>query len=190
MAVGDHGLTLMSSITLTSVASWFSFYNLWDGDYEGLYCTANIKVVETTSSSIQIMMPGQYTVNALIVNFQGINNSAIQAQRWTTNYGGIQQSRIWQTATSPSGQGAATIGLEFWIQNRKLGGVSKNCIFHGGSGEGVTNTANKYVWTQGAVSSRDTTHINNIDLKVTNTSNTLIDAQIGSTVQLYGIRKS
>lgn len=188
MAVGDDGLTLMSSITLTTPTPVFSFINLYTGDYDGLYCTANILVTETTTCAAQIRLPG-LSQNALILNFTGTNNSAISANRWTTNYGGLENAKIWNTAGS-SGQGAATIGLEFWIPNRKLSGINKNCIFHGGSGEGVTNTNNKYVWVQGATSSRTTTHINDFSILMTNTSGGTVNAQNGSSVQLYGMRKT
>jgi len=189
MTVGDDGLTLMSSQTLTTPASYIGFINLWDGDYDGLYCTANILVTETQTCAAQIRLPGSGQ-NALILNYTGVNNNAITANRWTTNYAGIAQAKIWNTATSPSGQGAATISLEFWIPNRKLGYLTKNCIFHGGSGEGVTNTNNKYVWVQGATSSRMTTHINDFYILMTTTSNVQINAQVGSSFQLYGMRKT
>ena len=188
MAVGDDGLTLMSSITLSTPTPWFSFINLWDGNYDGLYCTANILVTETTTCAAQVLLPGG-SQNALILNYMGVNNNAITANRWTTNYGGISTSKIWNSAAS-SAQGAATISFEFWIPNRKISGINKNCIFHGGSGEGVTNANNKYVWVQGAVSSRTTTHINDFYIRMSNTSNTLINAQNGSSVQLYGMRKT
>lgn len=189
MTVGDNGLTLMSSITLTTPTQWFSFYNLWDGDYDGLYCTANILVTETQTCAAQVILPG-LNQNALILNFMGVNNNAITANRWSANYGGLSNSKIWNTATSPSGQGAATISFEFWIPNRKLGYMTKNCIFHGGSGEGVTNTNNKYVWVQGATSARTNTHMNDIHIKMSTTSNVNINAQNGSSVQLYGMRKT
>ena len=187
MAAGDHGLTLMGSTTLTSAASYVGFTALYTGDYEGLYCTGNIITTSTLACTMKITMPG--TGNAIDVSFRGESNAAITMQRWTTNYGGTQQARHWNSYDN-SAQGPATIGFEFWLQDRKTSGILKNAIYHGGSGEGVANTANKYAWKQGATSQRSQVNINDIYLYFVTTSNVATNMQIGSTFQMYGLRKS
>ena len=187
MAAGDNGLNLMASTTLTSVADYVYFAQLYTGDYEGLYCTGNAITTATTACTLKIVMPN--AGNSIDVSFRGESNIAISLQRWTDNYGGIAQARVWKDYSNTA-QGPATIAFEFWLNDRKTSGIMKNAIQHAGSGEAVANTANKYNWKQGATSRRNSNNINDISLSFVTTSNTATNMQIGTTFQMYGLRKS
>ena len=185
MATGDNGLTLMNSTTLTSAASYVSFGTLYTGDYEGLYLQANVITTATTTCTVVVGLPTTGGNGALDVEYTGTQNGAISGKRFTD----LRDIPFWSSAAS-SAQGDATIGFEMWIPNRKLYGPMKNCFIHGGSGQDVTNPTGYYRWRQGALSGRSTYNINDFSFSFVTTSNVSTDMQIGTSFQLYGLRKS
>ena len=185
MATGDNGLTLMSSTTLTSAGSFVNFGNLYTGDYEGLYLSGNVITTATTTCTVVVNLPTTGGNCILDVAFTGNNYGVITGRRFSD----LRDMPFWSSAASSS-QGDATIGFEMWIPNRKIYGPMKNCFLHGGSGTDTTSPTGGYRWRQGAMSGRSQANINDFSFSFVTTSNVSTDMQIGTSFQLYGLRKS
>ena len=185
MTVLDPALTLIWNFTITTPAIGWHMYNLYTGTDQLLLKGTIIPGTTLTTSSGQIQFAISNTASGYHSYIHGYGNSNYTVRQGTNQdevpkcYSGSASNRA----------GDPSINFEYWLPNRTPVSGFPGALYNASSGP-MNGDDSQYMFGWGSSSANQTYNANDIGLYFKDSSNSYVNMQAGSNVQIYSLKQS